>query len=135
VPVIYERPDQEWLVAAIAGQTFVFFKEGLARRSGVGRDAWGAVFLEVWRNKIIYFVPMLKNEAFFGEREWRLICTLSDEELRPASAAEAPVPHFPAYAAWVRRKAADPARHGRAVPKHECLGQACGSTSMPTATQ
>ena len=56
-------------------------EEGLARRLGVCRDAWAAVFLEVWRNKIIYFAPMLKDEAFSGEREWRLICTLSDEEL------------------------------------------------------
>ena len=77
VPVIYERKDQEWLAAAIAGQTFVYFKEGLERRPGVTKEAWAEVFLPAWRDKIIYFAPMLKDEAFRGEREWRLICTLT----------------------------------------------------------
>jgi hypothetical protein len=82
-PVCYREETQRWLAAAIGGQTFAFFREGLEkrRRYGVTREQWAASFLPVWRDKILEFAPMLKDKAFKAEREWRLIIRLSPTEL------------------------------------------------------
>jgi hypothetical protein len=81
VRVAYEPEKQARLVRAIVHRTLLFFEEGLKARGEDKFEPWAAGFLDAWRDRIIFFAPMLKDEAFCEEDEWRIIYGLHKEDV------------------------------------------------------
>jgi hypothetical protein len=82
VPVFYQPKDHKFLVTGIANATIKFFKDGLATRPGSNRAKWADSFLKAWGDHIIHLAPVLKDSAFEKELEWRLICSLSSDDVK-----------------------------------------------------
>lgn len=82
LPVLYRPDQQKLLIEDIAKWTMNFFKSGLVRRPGADRKQWAESFLEVWRDQVIYFAPILKDCSFAKEEEWRLIYSLSPDDVQ-----------------------------------------------------
>jgi hypothetical protein len=81
LPVRYDRKDHKAIIDDVAHWTMQFFKEGLLLRPQAEYKAWADSFAERWRQQVIGIAPALKNEAFKGEAEWRLVCSLSPTEI------------------------------------------------------
>jgi hypothetical protein len=44
------------------------------------REQWANSFLATWEQRVIYFAPLLKDKAFEGEKEWRLIMSYGSQD-------------------------------------------------------
>jgi len=72
--------DQHGLVAGrIAEATVRLFEAGLQRNTDVQK--WTEEFLAEWGRRISHLGPMVKDEGFSGEKEYRLIHELQLREL------------------------------------------------------
>jgi Protein of unknown function (DUF2971) len=80
VAVCYDENRQKRLAEDITAATIQFFKAGLAARPGADQEKWAESFLTHWREKVIWFAPMLKHQAFRKEVEWRMLCSLGPED-------------------------------------------------------
>jgi hypothetical protein len=80
VPVLYDRNKQQALGRKVATATIRFFLDGLKKDRAATRELWAREFLDEWGKAITFFGPMLKNEAFKDEREWRIVHQLNDSD-------------------------------------------------------
>jgi hypothetical protein len=81
LPVRYEPGDHKTIVDDVAHWTVRFFKEGLALGPGADYTQWADSFSESWRQQVIGIAPALKDQAFRGEAEWRLVCSLHPDDI------------------------------------------------------
>lgn len=82
LPVLYQRDQQKLFIDDIAKWTMIFFGNGLKGRPGADLKKWADSFLEVWREHVIYFAPVLKDNSFEQESEWRLIYSMSPDDVQ-----------------------------------------------------
>jgi hypothetical protein len=84
--VNYEEDQHKQVAENVANSTRLFFKEGLQARS-TGEvntatiDAWATEFLAVWEKFVFYVAPMVKDLAFRGENEYRVVHELQEHEI------------------------------------------------------
>jgi hypothetical protein len=84
--VSYDEEQHKQVAENVANATISFFKEGLcARPTGEINtaviDAWATEFLGVWERLVGRLAPMVKNPAFQGENEYRIIHELQVHEM------------------------------------------------------
>lgn len=78
--VNYNEDDQKKAAVEVATATLRFFQEGLFARADVTWETWGVEFLTRWGFWLGRLAPMLKNPAFSGEKEFRIIHELQTNE-------------------------------------------------------
>jgi hypothetical protein len=83
--VNYSQDEQREVAMRVARATLEFFKEGLhARATGeiddASKEAWAIEFLPFWEALIGRLAPMVKDPAFRGENEYRIIHELQNTE-------------------------------------------------------
>jgi hypothetical protein len=84
--VNYDEEQHKQVAENVANATISFFKEGLyARPTGeintATVDAWATEFLGVWERLVGRLAPMVKNPAFRGENEYRIVHELQVHEM------------------------------------------------------
>jgi hypothetical protein len=73
VRVNYERDQHLSIAAQMAEATLQFFREGFETRSGDEHAAWADEFLLEWSRLTNQLAPMVKDPAFRGENEYRIV--------------------------------------------------------------
>jgi len=84
--VNYEKEQHKQVAENVANATMSFFKEGLyARPTGeintATIDTWATEFLGVWEGLVGRLAPMIKDPAFRGENEYRIVHELQVREM------------------------------------------------------
>jgi hypothetical protein len=84
--VNYEKDQHKQVAENVANSTMLFFKEGLnARSTGENKtaaiDAWVTEFLAVWERFVGHLAPMVKDPAFRGENEYRIVHEVQAHEM------------------------------------------------------
>jgi hypothetical protein len=84
--VNYSEDEHKQVAANVARAMMSFFMEGLNARSTVesdagAGDAWATEFLGVWERLVGRLAPMVKNPAFRGENEYRIVHELQIHEV------------------------------------------------------
>jgi hypothetical protein len=80
LPVSYDREKHMTLCRALVDATLQFFLDGLAAHGGSAAE-WADAFLAEWREMVVYLAPMLKDEAFEVENEWRIVRRLRPDDI------------------------------------------------------
>jgi Protein of unknown function (DUF2971) len=86
VRVNYEKDQHKEVAKKVANATLQFFKEGIDARPASGIDntalmeAWANEFLATWQALISRLAPMVKDPAFRGENEYRIVHELQGHE-------------------------------------------------------
>jgi hypothetical protein len=80
-PVTYSRTAHAALTNAIVTATLAFFNAGLGTGTKGTREQWVNDFLPAWSEALAWFIPVLKDDAFEAEREWRIVHRLAPDEL------------------------------------------------------
>lgn len=86
VRVNYEKEQHKEVAKKVAKATLQFFKEGVDTRPASGTDntalmeAWANEFLATWQALISRLAPMVKDPAFRGENEYRIVHELQPHE-------------------------------------------------------
>jgi hypothetical protein len=84
--VNYEEDQHKQVAENVANSTMLFLKEGLKARS-TGEvstatiDSWVTEFLELWGRFVGHLAPMVKDSAFRGENEYRIVHELQTHEI------------------------------------------------------
>lgn len=82
--VNYDEAAHKKAAAETADQTIRFFREGLAAHQGIADEdpeEWTQDFLNKWDFWISKLAPLIKNNAFKHEREFRIIHELDTAEM------------------------------------------------------
>jgi hypothetical protein len=84
--VNYDEEQHKQVAENVANSTMLFFKEGLKARS-TGEvntatiDSWATEFLGEWERFVGHLAPMVKDPAFRGENEYRIVHELQAQEI------------------------------------------------------
>lgn len=78
----YDRELHVELASKAAEATLRFFREGLNARSGEDATNWPKEFVAEWFRLLGRLTPMLKDSAFKGENEYRIVHTYVTSEMR-----------------------------------------------------
>jgi hypothetical protein len=78
--VNYDRAVHESVAAAIAQASITYFEQGKARRAPEEQEAWRKNFDEIWDLATYRLAPLVKDECFSSEKEFRLIHELQGYE-------------------------------------------------------
>jgi hypothetical protein len=73
LPVEYRRSEQEQEARRVLDAIFKSYERDTPPGSDADRAEWEIQFLATWGMCLNYLAPIFKNEAFQGEREWRII--------------------------------------------------------------
>jgi hypothetical protein len=75
-------PEQHKAVAEqVAEATVRFFTDGIESGRAASPQEWAAEFIPVWTNWIGRLAPLVKNEAFQAENEYRVVHQLQANEM------------------------------------------------------
>jgi hypothetical protein len=80
-PITYDRAQQIVAADDVVTKTLSMFDEGKRHREGACGTDWMKAFLEAWGNAVSYIAPLLKDDAFAAEKEWRLIRRLMEGDV------------------------------------------------------
>jgi hypothetical protein len=83
--VNYDKEQHKQVAKNVASATVSFFKEGLcahptAEAGTTAIDAWLTEYLGEWERMVGYLAPMVKDPAFRGENEYRIVHELQAHE-------------------------------------------------------
>ena len=84
--VNYEENQHKQVAENVTNSTMLFFKEGLNAHSAgevntATIDSWATEFLGVWERYVGHLAPMVKDPAFRGENEYRIVHELQAHEI------------------------------------------------------
>jgi Protein of unknown function (DUF2971) len=82
VRVNYKKELHISLAARAAKATLEFFREGLEARKGQDTSEWPKEFRAEWFRVLGKLAPMVKDPAFKGENEYRIVHTFIQSELK-----------------------------------------------------
>ncbi len=85
VRVNYDEDEHRATAQTIAEATLQFYREGLQTRSGKEAKSWPTEFLQEWSIWTGKLAPMVKDPAFHGEKEYRIIHQYQGFELSKLS--------------------------------------------------
>ncbi len=81
VRVNYDKEKHFRIADRITEATVRFFKAGLELKRAESAEKWADEFLLEWGRRIGHLGPMVKDEGFSGEKEYRLIHELQMREM------------------------------------------------------
>ena len=79
--VNYDRSQHKAIADEIAKATVRFFREGIEKKRAPSTEEWTGEFSHVWFECLDDLSPMVKDEAFSGEQEYRVIHKLLVPEI------------------------------------------------------
>jgi hypothetical protein len=79
--VNYDGQQHEAVANRTAEATVRFFRNGLEKKCADSPSEWADQFLPVWTELISQLAPLVKDEGFKGEKEYRVIHQLQRNEL------------------------------------------------------
>jgi hypothetical protein len=71
--VTYDRSAHAALMTSIVTATLQFFMTGVKSATKGTREQWADAFLPVWADALTWLIPVIKDDAFAAEREWRVV--------------------------------------------------------------
>jgi hypothetical protein len=79
--VNYDKQQHKVVAEQIADATIRFFRDGLEKERAASPAEWITEFLPAWTNWIGQLAPMVKDQSFSGEKEYRIIHQLQLSEM------------------------------------------------------
>jgi hypothetical protein len=79
--VNYTSDQHKAVAEQVADATVQFFRDGLENNRAASPAEWAAEFVPVWTNWIGRLAPLVKNEAFQAEHEYRVVHQLQLNEM------------------------------------------------------
>jgi hypothetical protein len=79
--VSYNAEQHKAVAEKVADATVQFFRDGLEKNRAASPAEWEADFVPVWTNWIGRLAPLVKNEAFQAEHEYRVVHQLQVNEM------------------------------------------------------
>ena len=79
--VNYDAVTHEVLAKRVAKQTLTFFREGLKLNPARSLENWAKQFFEAWDEQIYRLAPLVKNDGFEVEDEFRIVHELQPIEV------------------------------------------------------
>lgn len=79
--VNYDRSLHEVLASEVAEATLRFYREGLAARKEDDAETWGEEFFATWDEWIYRLSPLIKDDGFKAENEFRIVHELQVSEV------------------------------------------------------
>lgn len=80
-PVTYDRAAHAALMDAVVSATLHFFNAGIASGTKGTVAQWADAFLPAWSEALTWLIPVIKDDAFAAEHEWRIVHRLRDTEV------------------------------------------------------
>jgi hypothetical protein len=81
IRVCYDRKQHQEMAERMADATVQFFCDGLDKKRAESPSAWADEFIPAWTLRIGNIAPMVKDEAFRAESEFRIVHQLQSQEM------------------------------------------------------
>jgi len=81
VRVNYDKELHRKIAEQVAEATVRFFESGLERNRAESPEKWADEFLVEWGHRVANLGPLVKDEGFSGEKEYRLVHELQFREM------------------------------------------------------
>jgi hypothetical protein len=78
--VNYDRELHKEIASKVADATLRFYREGLKVRPETEAESWRAEFLERWNEWVARLAPIVKDDCFKAENEFRIVHELNISE-------------------------------------------------------